>query len=109
GRPYVSIGRALVERGELGVDQASMQGIRDWVAAHPAEAEELLHENPRYVFFRPLDGPPLGSTGVAVTAGRTIATDPAVFPPGALGFLRVPPLGPSVGLARFVFNQDAGA
>lgn len=109
GRPYVSIGRVLVERGELGLDQASMQGIRDWVAAHPTEAQKLLHENPRYVFFRSLDGPPLGSTGVAVTAGRTIATDPAVFPPGALAFVRVPARGADPAFSRLVLNQDAGA
>ncbi len=109
GRPYVSIGRVLVERGELAADQASMQSIRAWIAAHPADAEKLLHENPRYVFFRALDGPPLGSTGVPVTAGRTIATDPAVFPPGALAFARVPARGTEPAIARLVLNQDAGA
>jgi membrane-bound lytic murein transglycosylase A len=109
GHPYVSIGKLLVDRRELTLEQASMDGIRGWIATHPEQGMRLLQENPRYVFFRDLDGPPLGSLGVPVTAGRTIATDPAVFPPGALGFLRVPPLGPSTGLARFVFNQDAGA
>jgi membrane-bound lytic murein transglycosylase A len=100
GHPYVSIGKLLVDRRELALEQASMDGIRGWIARHPEEGTRLLQENPRYVFFRDLDGPPLGSLGVPVTAGRTIATDPAVFPPGALGFLRVPALGPSVGLAR---------
>jgi membrane-bound lytic murein transglycosylase A len=109
GHPYVSIGKLLVERRALTLDQASMDGIRAWIAAHPDEGARLLRENPRYVFFRELDGPPLGSLGVPVTAGRTIATDPAVFPPGALGFVRVPPVGPSAGLTRFVFNQDTGA
>jgi len=109
GQPYVSIGKVLVERGELTLDQASMDGIRQWVAAHPAEETRLLQTNPRYVFFRVLDGPPLGSLGVPVTAGRTIATDPAVFPPGALAFIHVPATAASPGLARLVLNQDAGA
>jgi membrane-bound lytic murein transglycosylase A len=109
GRPYVSIGRVLVERGEVALEGASMQGIRDWIAAHPAEADALLHSNPRYVFFRPLDGPPVGSLGVSVTAGRTIATDPSVFPPGARAFVRVPARGADPALARLVLNQDAGA
>jgi membrane-bound lytic murein transglycosylase A len=109
GHPYVSIGKLLVERKALSLEQASMDGIRAWVAAHPDEGARLLHENPRYVFFRDLDGPPLGSIGVPVTGGRTIATDPAVFPPGALGLVRVAPLGPSAGLTRFVVNQDTGA
>ncbi|MEO6030116.1 MAG: MltA domain-containing protein [Candidatus Binatia bacterium] len=109
GQPYVSVGKLLVERGALSLDRASMGGIRDWIAAHPDDGARLLQENPRYVFFRELEGPPIGSLGVPVTAGRTIATDPAVFPPGALAFVHVPPLGPSAGLERFVFNQDAGA
>jgi membrane-bound lytic murein transglycosylase A len=109
GRPYVSIGRILVDRGAFTADQASMPAIRDWVTAHPGEADTLLHENPRYVFFRELDGPPLGSLGVPVTAGRTIATDPAVFPPGALAFIRVPARGADPALVRLVLNQDAGA
>ncbi len=109
GRPYVSIGRLLVERGELTAEQASMDDIRAWIAAHPDEATALLQSNPRYVFFRELGGPPLGSLGVAVTPGRTIATDPAVFPPGALAFVQVPAAGPSAPLSRLVLNQDAGA
>jgi membrane-bound lytic murein transglycosylase A len=109
GHPYVSIGKLLVDRKALPLEQASMDGIRAWIAAHPDEGARLLQENPRYVFFRELEGQPLGSLGVPVTAGRTIATDPAVFPPGALGFVRVPAAGPSTALARFVVNQDTGA
>jgi membrane-bound lytic murein transglycosylase A len=109
GHPYMSIGRVLVERGALSLDQASMQGIRRWIETHPDEGARLLQTNPRYVFFRQLDGPPLGSLGIPVTAGRSIATDPGVFPPGALGFVRVPALGSSRALSRLIFSQDAGA
>ncbi|MCC6848086.1 MAG: MltA domain-containing protein [Deltaproteobacteria bacterium] len=109
GRPYTSIGRVLVDRGALALDQASMAGIRAWLRDHPEEAPDLLRTNARYVFFRMLDGPPLGSLGVPVTAGRTIATDPAVFPSGALAFVAVPKAGPGVALSRLVLNQDAGA
>lgn len=109
GRPYVSIGKLLVDRGELPLERASMAGIRDWIARHPAEGARLLHENPRYVFFRQLDGAPVGSLGVPVTPGRTIATDPAVFPPGALAFVHVPATGASRPLSRLVLNQDTGA
>jgi membrane-bound lytic murein transglycosylase A len=124
GRPYVSIGKLLIDEGRLTPDQASMQGIQRWAAEHPEERERVLNANPRYIFLRPLDGPPVGSLGVPVTAGRTIATDPLVYPPGALAFIRIPtepPAGtgtasatPGTGitvppLARFVLNQDAGA
>jgi len=124
GRPYVSIGKLLIDEGRLTPDQASMQGIRRWAAEHPEEREHVLNANPRYVFFRPLDGPAVGSLGVPVTAGRTIATDPALYPPGALAFIRVPAeaaagagVAPAAAgtasavppLARLVLNQDAGA
>ncbi|HMK68303.1 MAG TPA: MltA domain-containing protein, partial [Stellaceae bacterium] len=52
GWPYVAIGRVMVERGLLGKDDATMPGIRAWLAAHPAETPEILDSNPSYVFFR---------------------------------------------------------
>jgi membrane-bound lytic murein transglycosylase A len=111
GRPYVSIGKLLVADGKLSADAASMQGIRGWIAAHPEERERVLDANPRYVFFRPLAGEPVGSMGVPVTGGRTIATDAAVYPPGLLAFVRIPPstAAPGDAFSRLVLNQDAGA
>ncbi|WP_369812112.1 MltA domain-containing protein [Mycobacterium tuberculosis] len=47
GHPYRSVGRLLVERGELALEAASMQGIRDWARANPAKVPELLAENRR--------------------------------------------------------------
>jgi membrane-bound lytic murein transglycosylase A len=111
GRPYVSIGKLLVDEGRLSVDEASMDGIRRWIAAHPDEGDRVLHANPRYVFFAPLAGEPIGSLRVPVTGGRTIATDPAVYPPGVLAFIRVPATTqpPTDSLSRLVLNQDSGA
>jgi membrane-bound lytic murein transglycosylase A len=109
GRPYTSIGRVLVDRGELTLEQASMDSIRRWVVAHPREESSLLQTNARYVFFRMLEGPPLGSLGVPVTPGRTIATDPAIYPPGVLAYISIPAATPGAALSRFVLNQDAGA
>lgn len=76
GHVYVPIGRVLVERGALLREQVSMQSIRAWLAAHPDEARAVLHANPSYVFFRELTGDgPLGSEGVALTSGRSLAVD----------------------------------
>ena len=52
GHPYQSIGKLLVERGELSLDKASMQGIKAWGIRNPEKLNELLHQNPSYVFFR---------------------------------------------------------
>ncbi|MBI3769635.1 MAG: murein transglycosylase A [Deltaproteobacteria bacterium] len=112
GQPYVSIGKLLVAEGKLAAEEASMAGIRRWVAAHPEERDRVLYANPRYVFFRPLAEKPLGSLGIAVTGGRTIATDPAVYPPGVLGFAYIPAKAGVAAadekLSRLVLNQDAG-
>jgi membrane-bound lytic murein transglycosylase A len=52
GHPYQSIGRVLVDRGELSLEQASMAGIKQWARANPGRVNELLNANPSYVFFR---------------------------------------------------------
>jgi membrane-bound lytic murein transglycosylase A len=109
GRPYVSIGKMLVADGQLTLEEASMEGITRWIADHPEQRERVLHANPRYVFFRPLPGPAVGSLGVPVTGGRTLATDPAVYPPGALAFVHVRATRPAGGLERLMVNQDTGA
>jgi membrane-bound lytic murein transglycosylase A len=109
GRPYVSIGKLLLERGALTPGAASMPDIRRWIDEHPDERRQVLEANPRYVFFRYLDGPPLGSIGVPVTAGRSIATDPSVYPEGAPAVVRIAGAAPDPPLERLVLNQDAGA
>ena len=115
GHPYVSIGKLLIASGDLPADGASAIDIRNWLVAHPDRRDAILRSNPRYVFFRWLDGPPVGSLGVPVVGGRTIATDPLVYPPGALSLIRIPPdpiLPPgaaTAGITRLAFNLDAGA
>ncbi|MDX9951236.1 MAG: MltA domain-containing protein, partial [Methylophilaceae bacterium] len=52
GHSYQSIGRLLVERGELTLDKASMQGIKDWARNNLDKLRDLLNSNPSYVFFR---------------------------------------------------------
>ena len=115
GRPYRSIGRLLVDEGRLTPAEVTMPAIRAWLAAHPEERDRVLRYNESYVFFRRMDGPPVGSLGVPVVPGRSVATDPRLFPPGALGFLvterpRATADGRIewVSLARLVLNQDSG-
>jgi membrane-bound lytic murein transglycosylase A len=90
GHPYRSIGRTLVERGELKLENASAQSIKAWARANPSRAPELLATNPSFVFFRFLPAPPenaiqgpLGSLAVPLTERRSIAVDPRVVPLGA--------------------------
>ncbi len=76
GHPYLAIGRELIDRGELTREEVSMQSIRAWLDAHPDEAPEVLRRNASYVFFRKLEGEgPLGSLGVPLVPGRSLAVD----------------------------------
>jgi membrane-bound lytic murein transglycosylase A len=117
GQPYRSIGRHLVEQGELTPDQASMQGIKAWGAANPAKLSALLDQNPSYVFFRELPqagtnaaqaGGPVGALDVALTPERSIAVDPRYIPLGAPVFLATTWPGSEEPLARLVLAQDTG-
>lgn len=84
GHPYTAIGRELVARGALALEEVSMQSIRRWLAEHPEEAPEVMAANASFVFFRTLDGPgPLGSLGVPLTPGRSLAVDRTFLPLGA--------------------------
>jgi membrane-bound lytic murein transglycosylase A len=114
GHPYQSVGRLLVERGDLKLEQASMQGIQAWARANPAKLNELLNANPSYVFFRELamkgaenDGPP-GALGVPLSAERSIAIDPRHVPLGAPVFLSTTQPNSTAPLQRLVLAQDTG-
>ena len=113
GHPYRSIGRWLVDQGELTLDQASMESIKAWVALNPSRARELLNQNPSFVFFRelPLGDPntgPVGALGVPLTPGYSLAADARHIPLGAP--IVVDTIDPANGtaLTRPMLAQDTG-
>jgi membrane-bound lytic murein transglycosylase A len=116
GRPYRSIGRYMIERGFLAREEMSMQAIRRYLTENPAVIDEVLNYNPSYVFFQQVEKGPLGSLGILLTPGRSVALDPKIFPGGALGFIScqkpsVNDQGDIIGwtkFSRFVVNQDSG-
>ena len=111
GHPYISIGRKLVETGELKIEEASMQGIKDWANRYPEKLPALLAQNPSYVFFRELpDGlpAPLGALGVPLTEAYSIAVDPRTIPLGAPVFLATTYPNTAEPLNRLVLAQDTG-
>ena len=119
GHPFRSIGRLLVERGELPLERASMQGIKEWGRRNPDKLARLLDENPSYIFFRevPAPGPgtpeaeidgPIGTLGVPLLRGRTLAVDPRSIPLGAPVFLATTYPLSSRPLQRLMFAQDTG-
>ncbi|HRB20660.1 MAG TPA: murein transglycosylase A [Nitrosomonas sp.] len=112
GHPYNSIGKILVQRGELKLENASMQGIKQWGRKNPSKLPELLTQNARYVFFRELPADisgPIGALGVPLTAGRSIAIDPLSVPQGAPVFLATTWPNTSKPLNRLMVAQDVGS
>ena len=87
-KPFVPIGRVMREQGILDDRRTSAQGISDWLADHAGDqAEALMDQDPRYVFFRlqPDDGrPPQGAAGVSLPPGRAVAADPTFHAMGEL-------------------------
>ncbi|PKO44559.1 MAG: murein transglycosylase [Betaproteobacteria bacterium HGW-Betaproteobacteria-22] len=111
GHTYNSIGRLLIERGELTLAQASMQGIKNWARNNLDKLRELLNNNPSYVFFRELPAGlpgPIGAQGVPIQAGRSVAIDPKFIPLGAPVFLATTEPNSSKPLKRLMVAQDTG-
>jgi membrane-bound lytic murein transglycosylase A len=114
GQPYRSVGRWLVEQGELGADGASWPAIRAWARSHPRRVQPMLWANPRVVFFReePLPDPavgPRGAAGVPLVPGRSVAVDPLSVPYGTPMWLDTTEPLSSTPLRRLVMAQDTGS
>lgn len=111
GHPYNSIGRLLVERGEMTLAQASMQGIKNWARNNLVKLRELLNSNPSYVFFRELPAGlpgPLGALGVPILGERSVAVDAKYVPLGAPVFLSTTEPNSTKPLKRLMMAQDTG-
>jgi membrane-bound lytic murein transglycosylase A len=111
GHPFRSLGRALIDRGEITADHASMQGIKEWARRNPKKVQQFLNRNPSYVFFRvlPSDLPgPIGALGVPLTPERSIAVDSRVVPLGAPVYLATTYPNTADPLNRLMMAQDTG-
>ncbi len=115
GNAYRSVGKYLIDKGEVPREKMSMQAIRQWLEANPDRMDEVLHYNKSFVFFKEGKGGPFGNIGVAVTPLRSIATDVKMFPRGGLAFVDAA-LPKTVGEPKeawerasfFALNQDTG-
>ncbi|MFN7505675.1 MAG: murein transglycosylase A [Limnobacter sp.] len=113
GHPYKSIGKVLVDRGELTAAQATIPGIRNWAKANPGKLDELLNANPSVVFFkenkvlRPQEGP-VGAMGVPLTGKLSLAIDREKVPYGSPIWIESSNPVTNTPIAQGTLAQDTG-
>lgn len=117
GHPFTGIGRLLVDRGEISLDQISMQSIRSWLAGHPQQADRLMWQNRSYIFFREavVEDETLGPVAAAkvpLEPGRSMAVDRSFHTFGTPVFVSAPNLkdfDADRPFARLMIAQDTGS
>ncbi len=114
GRPYTAIGRILMRMGALSPDEVSLRGIRNWLLSHPKLAPKIMDRDESYVFFRlaplsPANSGPVGTQGVPLTPGASLAVDPHFHPLGIPFYVVAPPSHQGVApLHQLMIAQDTG-
>lgn len=117
GRPYTSIGRLLVQRGEMDLQTMTLEKLMGWLKDHPEPAKALMRENRSYIFFReadelaPEDGP-VGGAGIPLVPGRSLAVDRNLWAYGLPFWLEgsLPlTLEEAEPLRRLMIAQDTGS
>jgi membrane-bound lytic murein transglycosylase A len=112
GHAYRSLGKELIERGEINRANISAQSIRQWLSDHPERNREILSTNPSYLFFSEGPQAPVGAANVPLTPLYSAAVDPSVIPLGSILLAQVPKLdayGNLIGHEfRLLLAQDKG-
>ena len=111
GHEYKSIGRVLVDRNVMPLEQVTAPAIRNWLATNPDLADELMNQNRSFVFFRVIEGDgPIGAQGIPLTPGRSLAVDRTFLPLGIPIWLdTTDPLDEKLPLQRLMVAQDTGS
>lgn len=114
GAPYTAIAGVLIKKGIMTRHNASMQAIKRYLEAHPKQMDKIINKNKSFVFFRKLSmEAALGSQGVALTPGYSLAIDRQWIPMGAplwLNTTRPDSKNPDANklMQRLMIAQDTG-
>lgn len=114
GKPYTAIAGVLIKKGVMTKDNASMQAIKRYLEAHPKQMDKVINQNKSFVFFRKMSyGAALGSQGVPLTPGYSLAIDKQWVPMGAplwLNTTRPDSKNPNKNkpMQRLMIAQDTG-
>jgi membrane-bound lytic murein transglycosylase A len=113
GLPYVPIGRVLVDRGVMTLDQVSMQSVRAWLVAHPDQARGVMDQNQSFIFFHEVQGIPAdegapGTLGAPLSPRRSIAVDKSYVPLGTPVWIDTKDPVDGAAFRRLMMAQDLG-
>ena len=111
GHKFVSLANHLIKSGELARSEASMNGIKAFLALNEGRAHEFLAVNPRYIFFQelpPSSEGPIGALGVPLTALHSIAVDRRHVQLGAPAVISTKGFDAAHTFTRLVAAQDVG-
>jgi len=113
GHPYTSVGRVLIERGELSADVLTLDVMADWLRADPVRGRAAMWQNESFVFFREMaagEPGPVGAKGIRLTPNRSLAVDPSLHTLGLPIFVEAPTLNVDGGpFRRLMIAQDVGS
>jgi membrane-bound lytic murein transglycosylase A len=112
--PYTSLGKETIKEGIFQPGEVTLPKLIEYFEQNPQELDRFIPRNNRMVFFRETSAttPAKGSIGVPVTAERSVATDKALMPPGAIAVLatQIPDCQKQkIAVHRFVVDQDTGS
>jgi membrane-bound lytic murein transglycosylase A len=84
GLPYTSIGRILIETGEIAETAMSLAVLKAWLRSDGERGLNLIRRNRSFVFFKLVEDldtrlGPVAGAGVALTPLRSIAVDRTVW------------------------------
>jgi membrane-bound lytic murein transglycosylase A len=84
GLPYTSIGKILIETGEIAERDMSLASLKAWLRRDSERGLALMRRNRSFVFFNLIDGfdpelGPLAGAGVPLTPLRSIAVDRTIW------------------------------
>lgn len=116
GHPYTSIGKLLVKREVMPLEEANMVNIRTWLEADLERGIKVLHANRSFIFFTEIEGHdpdfgPIAAAGVQLTAGRSLAVDKSIHAYGTPVWLSTqkPLPDQTSNFQRLMIAQDTGS
>ncbi len=116
GHPYTSVGRYLIDQNIIGAESMTLDALGQWLRADPKRGRDAMWQNKSYVFFRELQGSndsgAIGALDIPLTAGRSLAVDPAYHTLGLPIHVSAPTLThatKSGGFHRLMIAQDVGS